>query len=842
MKKNMMFLAALLLAACTAKIDPETTPAPDPDAGKPTVKFTFEAENVTRTTLDEALDVVWTAGDKIAVFSGTTSTPFTADATGKSSTFTGEEPAAAEVYYALYPYNPHGIEATISGNVITTVIPNYQVGVAGGFDPRAQVMVGRSTDGTFQMKNAVSLVKVEIAATDITYITLASNSGTQGLAGKTVITVGSDGIPSTIAAEAKSVLMVPSGDTFAAGTYYIAVAPGTVTGGIKVLMTKSTDDNIYSVSSDAACTLTRSKVTALKNVESKLVATTVSQKVTVVFSDGTAWKSPFFWGDDGTAVDNYSAADSSIPGSSASAGFAGVDRAFYVRNTAPNTNGYWLQLNVFAETGLWRNTKQGFCFGRDAGDYMALPARNNGRLIAVAYKPGTASYQGYPSITTEAGVVVNGGDAYQFKSTATKTIYWHNLDAANGVRYRITTQPPVNAGSGVNTVAMQELYLYYAFDSNVATPANAKTQPETVLGTSVTLNGACNRWQSGNWSSYTAGFEYKAASADWGTATNVDVGTLSGATWSTTLDLPAGNYSYRAWVQSGTVKYYGNGHDFEVEDAGVVDPEYTLDFSTYSTTFRLFEPAGGYTGTGNPPWSDIVDVEVPFVSLDVQHNTVILNEHSSNASPNRGYRNVSSALGLARAITGTYFKLPAINGLRLEKVIVNYASCGNLASMSLTYADGSDVPGVPAQTAAKSGALTFTLDNSEPAGAVYKLNYIDDNATAKYNPQFQSIVLTYKGTEASTVQFVCPPAFNAGTISADVYVDTVCKDSDLSGGFRYKAGGVGDWVNLGAAGFTAISSGITTASVSRSVNAGDVVQAWASDGTKTVYSPEVTIE
>ena len=224
MKKIYSAFVALLplLAACS----PETEPAKPDDEVQKTV-FNVSSEAVSRTALAAGYKVNWADGDAISVFDGTSNVQFTTTGTAESAEFTGGALETVAEYYAVYPYNA---AATLAGSVISTVIPNRQTGVPDGFDPKAQVMVGRAASGSFAMKNAVALVKVTIPA-DVTSVTLANKAGVP-IAGKVNITVGDGGVPSAVSAEASSVLLVPSGSTFDAGDYYIAVAPGAMTGGL----------------------------------------------------------------------------------------------------------------------------------------------------------------------------------------------------------------------------------------------------------------------------------------------------------------------------------------------------------------------------------------------------------------------------------------------------------------------------------------------------------------------------------------------------------------------------------------------------------------------------------
>ena len=263
-KTTVAVLSLLLMFSCAVK--PEDDIPVEPPAGGKDVSFTFSTESVvSRTVLGEDRSILWSEGDAVSIFAGSANQKFTAVEAGASVAFSGEAAAASE-YYALYPYDA---SAGIDGSVISTVIPSRQKGVRDGFDPSAQLMTGHTEGRSFLMKNVVALVKLNIPS-GVASVKLVSRSG-QKIAGRVSITVGEDGIPTSISAETSSILLIPEGETFDAGYYYLATAPGIQTAGLEVILTKSGDNKQYVATSTNPCPFNRSEVTSLLIAEDKFV-------------------------------------------------------------------------------------------------------------------------------------------------------------------------------------------------------------------------------------------------------------------------------------------------------------------------------------------------------------------------------------------------------------------------------------------------------------------------------------------------------------------------------------------------------------------------------------------
>ena len=245
MKKHLYFLtltAALLSFAACSKSDEQDVPDKDPAVGGDMVERVFgvscEGNEMTRTSIGSGMAVEWLASDKIAVFDGTSRSVFSVkECNGASASFEGQVSKTATEFYAAYPAN---LATAVSDGVIATEIPAVQVVPAGkNVGDGALVAVAYTTGETLAFKNVCSLFKVTLTDTDITSVTISAMGG-EALAGACNVTVSAT--PSMEFTEGvSSVTMKAEDGSFAAGSYYIAVAPGSYTGGLSVVLTHSAD-------------------------------------------------------------------------------------------------------------------------------------------------------------------------------------------------------------------------------------------------------------------------------------------------------------------------------------------------------------------------------------------------------------------------------------------------------------------------------------------------------------------------------------------------------------------------------------------------------------------------
>lgn len=221
MKTRFIIFAAAVAALASCTKEPSMVENQTPEGQK--MSFTVVAED-TKTVLAEGKKTYWSGSESISIFDGTSNNEFTAELSepAASVTFTGTA-ATADTYVALYPYNA---SATLSSQVISTVIPASQVAVKDTFDPSSAILVGSSSDTNMKLTNVCSLLKITVPD-GVTSIEVEGN-GT-AIAGNVSIDL-ENGNAVSGATETKVTLSMADASVFEKGTYYVAVAPGTLNG------------------------------------------------------------------------------------------------------------------------------------------------------------------------------------------------------------------------------------------------------------------------------------------------------------------------------------------------------------------------------------------------------------------------------------------------------------------------------------------------------------------------------------------------------------------------------------------------------------------------------------
>ena len=250
MKKNLKYIAAGIMAiAASWSCQKEFfTGGDEPLPSKKGKAFTIEATadaSISKSLLDTSGDIFWSNGDALTIFQGSNNLMFTTQESGLSCRFTyqGElSPENGDHFWGLYPYNAN---ASISGGVISTVIPTEQVATPGSFGPGANLAVAYAPfRAAMSFRNAAGYAKVSFKTADndskITKITIRSIKEDVLLSGNVDITpVLEDDAVSDVS------LVVTSGEPYASvkatsgylqpdTDYYIVVAPAALTQGYRV--------------------------------------------------------------------------------------------------------------------------------------------------------------------------------------------------------------------------------------------------------------------------------------------------------------------------------------------------------------------------------------------------------------------------------------------------------------------------------------------------------------------------------------------------------------------------------------------------------------------------------
>lgn len=217
-----------VLASCNKET--QETPVPVPSEGdKVYTSFTAGGEDLTKVILNFAEDknIKWADTDEIAVFDGVGKNTFTIKEgtnEGATAVFEGAVDSGATTLYAVYPASAAG---SLNGSSMSVTVPAAQViGTGACADPAALVAVASAEKGSaMAFKQVCGLLMLSFTAEDIRTITISG----QALAG--TATVSADGTLGEVSEAANEITLTHADGLFPAGTYYVAVLPGTTPAG-----------------------------------------------------------------------------------------------------------------------------------------------------------------------------------------------------------------------------------------------------------------------------------------------------------------------------------------------------------------------------------------------------------------------------------------------------------------------------------------------------------------------------------------------------------------------------------------------------------------------------------
>ena len=226
-------MAALALALGLTSCQNELAELTPSGGERITLSVTQDDAAGTRTYLNDDKKVVWSEGDALSLFdTKNINQPF--ELTKGAGSTTGEFGGTVSVdsrkeYCAVYPYDA---DYTFSSGTVTGVtLPAEQTAVANGFDKSAAIMTGYTTDAknlAFKQLCAFVQITTESATKKIVF----KANGTESLAGTLSVAIDEDGIGTATVTSGGTgtVTLVPAGneESIAAGTYLIAVLPGTL--------------------------------------------------------------------------------------------------------------------------------------------------------------------------------------------------------------------------------------------------------------------------------------------------------------------------------------------------------------------------------------------------------------------------------------------------------------------------------------------------------------------------------------------------------------------------------------------------------------------------------------
>ena len=157
-------LALIVMSIYSCTSDDETVQDAKDNSSVVTT-FTCTQENdgtATKAALDsDSKTILWKTGDAISIFGNDKENKkydLDSGSNGKSTGTFSVTGAVTSPYVAVYPYTAGATLSDDRKSVSNIVLPDEQNAVAGGFDPKAALMIAKGETTTLQFKNAVGFI------------------------------------------------------------------------------------------------------------------------------------------------------------------------------------------------------------------------------------------------------------------------------------------------------------------------------------------------------------------------------------------------------------------------------------------------------------------------------------------------------------------------------------------------------------------------------------------------------------------------------------------------------------------------------------------------------------
>ncbi|MBP5558431.1 MAG: hypothetical protein J6X71_01560 [Bacteroidales bacterium] len=278
-------LSALVLAGCQQKELDYNSSSPIRIGEKITITATGEA-TPTKTSLQADKSIFWGTNDQITLLYGNSKGTFTSQNTapaataefeGTLTTVLGATENGSASGKKLYGFFPADDNITIDNDLATIAFKVDQTASAGTFDPAAFSSAAVSDNLVLRFYNVLSALAITVGEDEVTEITVENNDTSGAGIGAEAIVVDLSN-PSAPFVSGQSIIrhmvsLTPDGaSTFTKGeTYYMAVIPGTYTGGVTFTLKHSSGpDTVLPVTSDLTFERSKFHNATLKAKELKL--------------------------------------------------------------------------------------------------------------------------------------------------------------------------------------------------------------------------------------------------------------------------------------------------------------------------------------------------------------------------------------------------------------------------------------------------------------------------------------------------------------------------------------------------------------------------------------------
>ena len=241
---SLFMMTTLIVVSC--QIVDSTPSIPEKETKEIIISASLDNDPLTRTTHIDYKKVYWSPRDEIVVFSAGEASKFTSLNTvpEKAAKFKGQISVVSGVnddlegsyIWGLYPYRT---DATLSNGLITTVLPDNQIGVADTFADDLLITMGRSLTFSIPFYHVCSGIRFTLTKSGVKSVTLKANGG-EPVAGQFKAGIGEDGKPfidSVIDPSSTVTVVAPNNGVFETGVwYYIITLPVSFSEGVTFTM------------------------------------------------------------------------------------------------------------------------------------------------------------------------------------------------------------------------------------------------------------------------------------------------------------------------------------------------------------------------------------------------------------------------------------------------------------------------------------------------------------------------------------------------------------------------------------------------------------------------------
>lgn len=482
-KRNIYIKTALaaftvILSACSSDNDAldNSTSNQDKPVSNKAMTFRASMDGTTTRTDFNGNSTTWSDNDAISILNTASvpkesKRPTQADFTisegvgTKEATFTGGPIRAngnnADNFYAFYP----ATTLSTSDNAIKTSasVPTVQTATDGTYDQSLHFMSAYSTNATFNFKNVCSLIKITLTNnTSVCRVKVVANPtltnvndqqfNYTSITGNFDATIGSDGIASVTATDAKStyVELRAKGDNGTAktvignGTFYMVVLPATISNGFTLLLEK-TNGTIYQRISTKVTEFERNKLYDLGSFDCSGTPDGMTELTNVVDLDlpsGTIWATKNVNSSSyviGATITGFVANETDI------GGYFSFGESYVQITTADTPNSYLTNYTLKGERDFMYSYDNRYCMPiyaqlyefyyhfRDDYKESAAGRYNPGVMgIGAIDIPGQATFTA-PTGTGRSIVIPYGGHfwASRNQNKNTKAAYWSRTYVGN---------------------------------------------------------------------------------------------------------------------------------------------------------------------------------------------------------------------------------------------------------------------------------------------------------------------------------------------------------------------------------------------------------------------------